>query len=385
MHRLNNYLKTKKMNLGGGSVRINPAGILLVAVVFILFVYFNLGGNNGGAVSSDDLESYQKMSDSVSLKSLLAVSIEMAKRGGAEVKRIREQANIGEKSKGKTKEGANNPVTDGDMLSHRAMYHGLRKAFPHVNVISEEDDVEEIDLSTIPDAVKTGHPEVDDVIPLNEDAMVPVKDVDVWIDPLDATQEYTENLLHFVTTMVCVAVRGKPVIGVIHKPFDDVTAWAWAGPNYLSKHVQEEQAKLKEKLGTSNVHGDQKDLSHTRIIVSRSHAGDVNRTAMAAFGTGARVEGAGGAGYKAWEVSRGAQDVYVHVTLIKKWDICAGTALLEAVGGKMTTLDGSDVDYSGRPPPAEVKNTGGVLATMHDHQSYVDKLKQTLKATRPKR
>ena len=88
MHRLNNYLKTKKMNLGGGSVRINPAGVLLVAVVFILFVYFNLGGNN---VSSDDLESYQKMSDSVSLKSLLAVSIEMARRGGAEVKRIREQ------------------------------------------------------------------------------------------------------------------------------------------------------------------------------------------------------------------------------------------------------------------------------------------------------
>ena len=91
MHRLNNYLKTKKMNLGGGSVRINPAGVLLVAVVFILFVYFNLGGNNGGAVSSDDLESYLKMSDSVSLKSLLAVSIEMARRGGAEVKRIREQ------------------------------------------------------------------------------------------------------------------------------------------------------------------------------------------------------------------------------------------------------------------------------------------------------
>ena len=68
-------------------------------------------------------------------------------------------------------------------------------------------------------------------------------------------QEYTENLLHFVTTMVCVAVKGKPVLGVIHKPFDNVTAWAWAGPNYLSKSVQ--------------VSRNQTDLSRVEIIISR--------------------------------------------------------------------------------------------------------------------
>lgn len=27
------------------------------------------------------------------------------------------------------------------------------------------------------------------------------------------------DMLHFVTTMVCVAVNGQPTIGVIHKPF----------------------------------------------------------------------------------------------------------------------------------------------------------------------
>ena len=59
------------------------------------------------------------------------------------------------------------------------------------------------------------------------------------------------------------------------------------------------------------------------------------------------------------------------MTLIKKWDICAGNALLNTLGGKMTTLDGSVIDYS---DPVILENNKGLVATLHDHEKFVDKL-----------
>jgi inositol monophosphatase 3 len=54
-------------------------------------------------------------------------------------------------------------------------------------------------------------------------------------------------------------------------------------------------------------------------------------------------------------------DVYAHVTAIKKWDLCAGYAILNALGGTMTTLNGEFIDFSGHTDPL---NTKGILAYM---------------------
>ena len=84
--RYKRSLPAYTMNLGGSGVRVNPLGLALLLFVGALFLYYTLsGGNSVGA----GVGKYERF---VSMKKLLAVSIEMAKRGGAEVKRIRTQA-----------------------------------------------------------------------------------------------------------------------------------------------------------------------------------------------------------------------------------------------------------------------------------------------------
>jgi inositol monophosphatase 3 len=341
----------------GGTVRLNPLGIALICGIIILLIIFNSGGEKKPVAVN-----VTNNKEEVSLKRLLSVAIDVAQQGGSEVARIRKLADIGESSKGKTLEGANDPKTEGDMASHKVMYWGIKKAFPHINVISEEHDVISEDLSKIQTPSYTNS-EVDSIV--TTDISVPADQISVWIDPLDATQEYTEKLLEYVTTMVCVAINGKPVIGVIHKPFNDGgTAWGWAGPDFKSRSIIKDSAANTQ----SSI-----DISKSRIIVSRSHAGEVNSTAQTALGPEISVTPAGGAGFKTWEVIKGTQDAYVHTTLIKKWDICAGNAILTSLGGQLTTLAGQEIDYEGRGEGDE-KNKGGVLATMHNHQEFVDKL-----------
>lgn len=65
----------------------------------------------------------------------------------------------------------------------------------------------------------------------------------------------------------------------------------------------------------------------------------------------------------------GSVCAYVHTTKIKKWDVCAGNAILNAVGGQMTTLTGQSLDYSDTQNP---QNTDGLLATLRNHRKFLN-------------
>lgn len=47
---------------------------------------------------------------------------------------VREENILQEKSKGKTREGASEPLTLGDLQSHRKMFNLIKNTFPQIRV-----------------------------------------------------------------------------------------------------------------------------------------------------------------------------------------------------------------------------------------------------------
>lgn len=331
------------MNLGG-TVRLNNQAVAIVVVGFTA-LYLIYSFNRGTKSTSKDV-----VDEKISVGELLCAAIAAAEAGGREVKAVREKTTeLKEKSKGKTKEGVKDVLTDGDMRSHQIMFSTITSAFPQLKVISEEHDDSSILVSPI--KVERQCPALDHISKVQ---WVPSDSITVWIDPLDATKEYTENLLQYVTTMVCVAVKGNPVIGVIHKPFEKKTFWAWVGHG-ISNELLEINGRVPDN-----------DINDS-FIISLSHTGNAVEDHIKSKYPNAKVVKAGGAGYKSLEVAARNQGAYVHETNIKKWDVCAGHAVMNALGGHITNLKDEPITYDYNEPILIEK---GLLATLNINDYY---------------
>ena len=191
-------------------IRLNPAGLMgLILVSFGLYILYSISmpatlrripTNYDPLVEIRPSSSNEEDPFRVDLRSLLIAAIQAAESGGKEVTRVWESAKLDSRSKGLTKEGQKELVTKGDLASHKVMVHGLSATFPGLQVISEENETEDIDEDEALEPLDFVKPFKSTDIVLSDElralpfgVTVPMKSATVWIDPLDATQEYTES------------------------------------------------------------------------------------------------------------------------------------------------------------------------------------------------
>jgi len=306
----------------------------------------------------------------VRLSDLIGAAIHLSEIAAHEITEVKLTGVETTKVKGQTDEGVDEPVTLADARSNSVFVNGLRQLFPGIDILSEETEpeVKEIRISTVND------------VELEHDPWLDLKDLLVTVDPLDATKEFTENLLHFVTTMVCVVHKGKPIAGIINEPFakDEAAIWGIS----LDEESAGRSINTVDELGQVSVesfndlHGLQASLegaeaAFEKVMISRSHTGP-GANVVSEFLPGKKPEFAGGSGYKALSVIRGQADAYVHVTKIKSWDVCAADALVHAAGGMFTNLKGERLVYVKDDPMI----SGGLVATgdVPAHGWYLEKL-----------
>lgn len=372
--------------------------LLLVILVFIglcLTVYLYLNMEAIDENQSDSSTKYKPLSrrkpmldhesifsDSgpsmIKLSDLLAHCIVALQIAGKEVVNLslsnnNKLSHVG--SKGKTLEGVDDVVTGADMKSHHMIINTIKDSYRRLKVVSEEDTTKDFEIV---------NPE-EDLLPIertefakllrnnlhdieiehaDRGSLIAQHETIVWIDPLDATKEYSENLTSYVTLMACIVYKSIPIAGVIFKPFTNETFWSMMEEPTGKSHHSPDLNRIMGEVG--NLHNS-KINDNIRIIVSRSHAGNVRNVLNRIYGDKAQIISAGGSGYKTIELIRGNVDAYMHLTHIKKWDICAPNAILNSMSnGKLTNLKGDKITYG---DPKDKLVTGGLLATLN-HKTH---------------
>lgn len=376
-----------------------------IAVCLTVYIYLNVIAIDGNQLDSSSrykplsrrkpmLDHESIFSDSgpsmIKLSDLLAHCIVALHVAGREVVNMslarRDQIeHVG--SKGKTLEGVDDIVTGADIKSHKMIVSTIKDSYRRLTVVSEEDTSKEFENMSAEDDIlpldrtefaKMLRNNLHDIEGQHPDrgSLIAQHETLVWIDPLDATKEYSENLTEYVTLMACIVHKSVPVAGVILKPFTNQTFWSMLDEPTGKYHHSPDLKKLLIELQPK-----QSDALHAvKAIVSRSHAGDVKQLIEQIYGPNGEIISAGGSGYKTIELLKGNSDLYIHLTRIKKWDICAPHAILHSIStGNLTDLNGDKLNFGN--PKEKVVESGLVATVNRKIHSDLIELKRKLHET----
>ena len=121
--------------------------------------------------------------------------------------------------------GTFDPQTLADRQAQRCIVENLRLLHPELRMVGEEGDLDPREAFISMEKPR------DDLLDAewhaDQDLHVELSELCVWIDPLDGTKEFTEGRYEFVSTLIGISWRQKPVAGVISEPYAEGGRILW--------------------------------------------------------------------------------------------------------------------------------------------------------------
>lgn len=227
----------------------------------------------------------------------------LAKEAGNEVKRLLHNEDIHTKGK-----GLNDVVTIADTTSEKIIVTKIKESFPNDTIIAEEGG-----------KYQNGTSEY------------------AWaIDPLDGTMNYSRNIPYY-----CVSIgflkNNKPVGGAIYIPELDELFYCEKdkGAYCNDKKIQVSSVEdIKESLATI---GFNNRYPEEREFFNNIHNNGINKMQ--------NIEKLFSTAISLCYVAAGKIEAHFELYCFL-WDICVGSLLVEEAGGKCSSLNYTDIDYS---------------------------------------
>lgn len=224
----------------------------------------------------------------------LQVATDLARNSGALLlRRQKEEIDIRYKANAEI-------VTNADLESNEIICKGLASAFPADGIFSEEGS-----------------------------GTFPASYTRLWIvDPLDSTSNFAGGGDEF-SISIGLAVAGEAVLGVVYNPVRDelFTGCQGFGASLNRMPVRTSYATAQ---GVPRLLVSSKEWNRGL----RRSAGDIVLHPMASMA------------YKMARVAAGMEDAVLSLKQRKPWGTCAGTALVLAAGGRVSTLDGTPLRFT---------------------------------------
>lgn len=163
------------------------------------------------------------------------------------------------------------------------------------------------------------------------------------VDPLDGTREFVDRRPEF-TINIGLVVASAPVFGMIYAPaLGELYVKLGEGHAVSARIPPESRAPRLAEMALAPLKTRPPDVAALTVLESYSHRAPETERFLEGYAV-AEVKRAGSS-LKFCRIARGEADFYVRLGPTKEWDTAAGQAILEAAGGKVTTLDGSRLTY----------------------------------------